>query len=99
MANQSVSQLQLYKTRSFTGLSESNHLSNAFLTEPHQLGMFFSYEFGYRYNNILNLITGGIGNTKTIESDNREYNWMLHSQNDRAIDVLGNLGDGGSTPG
>lgn len=95
--NQMVSQLQLYKTRSFTGLSESNHLSNAFLTQPHEMGMLLSYEFGYRYNNILNLITGGIGNTMTVT--NREYNWMLHSQTDRAIDIIGNLSDGGTTPG
>lgn len=97
MSNQVVSKLQLYKTRSFNGLSESNHLSNAFLTEPHQLGMLMSYEFGYRYNNILNLITGGIGNTMVVE--NREYNWMLHSQTDRAIDIVGNYSDGGGAPG
>lgn len=97
MANQLVSPLQLYRTRSFTGLSESNHLSNAFLTEPHQMGMLMAYEFGYRYNNILSLITGGIGNTMTV--DNREYNWMLHAQTDRAIDIVGNLSDGGTAPG
>lgn len=97
MANQAVNSLQLYKARSFTGLSESNHLSNAFLTQPHEMGMLMAYEFGYRYNNILSLITGGMGNTMTI--DNREYNWMLHAQSDRAIDIVQNLGDGGNSPG
>lgn len=98
--NNSVSPLQLYTTRDFTGLSESNHLSNAYLTEPEKVGSVLAYAFGQEYSkSILNLITGGIGNVKTIEINNHEYDWDLHTQGDRSVEVVGNLGDGGSTPG
>jgi hypothetical protein len=95
--NATVSPLQLYTTRNFAGLTESNHLSNAFLTEPEKVGAIMAYAFGISNNNVLSLLTGGIGNT--MEVGNREYEWQLHTQNERAIEVVGNLSDGGSTPG
>ncbi len=101
--NANISPLQLYTTRSFAGLTESNHLSNAFLTEPEKVGSILAYAFGtdYKYQNgqtsVLSLLTGGIGNTMYVS--NREYQWALHGQNDRAIEVVSNLSDGGTTPG
>jgi hypothetical protein len=95
--NATLSPLQLYTTRNFNGLTEQNHLSNAFLTEPEKVGAIMAYAFGFAHDNVLSLLTGGIGNT--MEISNREYQWALHAQNDRAIEVTGNLSDGGSTPG
>lgn len=80
-----VSPLQVYQSRDFTGLTESNHLSNAYLTEPEKIGSILAYAFGIQENNVLSLLTGGIGNTLYVT--NREYEWDLHSQSDRAIEV------------
>jgi hypothetical protein len=81
-----VSPLQIYSTRNFTGLTESNHLSNAYLTRPAQVGSMLAYAYGYQEDNVLTLLTGGIGNT--LEVDNREYEWDLHSQSERTIEVV-----------
>lgn len=86
-----VSPLQVYQTRNFNGLTESNHLSNAYLTEPEKVGSVLAYAFGIQENNVLSLLTGGIGNTLYVT--NREYEWDLHSQSDRAIEVVATSGD------
>jgi hypothetical protein len=95
--NQSVSPLQLYTTRNFAGLTESNHLAAAYLTEPEKMEGVLAYAFGLQNNNVISLLTGGIGNTREIT--NREYQWHLHGQNKRAIEVVEDCTDGNSTPG
>lgn len=80
-----VSDLQIYKSTNFSGLGETNHLSNAYLTEPEKLGSVLAYAAGIQADNVLSLLTGGIGNTVYVT--NREYEWDLHSQSDRAIEV------------
>lgn len=93
-----VSPLQVYQTRDFTGLTEANHLSNAYLTEPEKIGSVLAYAFGIQENNVLSLLTGGIGNTLYVS--NREYEWDLHSQSERAIEVaVDSPQASGSTPG
>ena len=94
-----VSPLQVYQTRNFNGLTDTNHLSNAYLTEPEKVGSVLAYAFGIQENNVLSLLTGGIGNTKYVQ--NREYEWDLHSQSERAIELAeatltANAGIGGS---
>lgn len=98
MANKTqVSPLQVYQTRDFSGLTESNNLSNAYLTEPEKIGSVLAYAFGIQENNVLSLLTGGIGNTLTVT--NREYEWDLHSQSDKAIEVASDTSGGNATPG
>jgi len=81
-----VSPLQVYQTRDINAsFTEANHLSNAYLTEPEKVGSILAYAFGTQENNVLSLLTGGIGNTLTVT--NREYEWDLHGQSDRAIEV------------
>lgn len=92
-----VSPLQVYQTRDFNGLVEANHLSNAYLTEPEKIGSVLAYAFGIQENNVLTLLTGGIGNTLYVS--NREYEWDLHSQSDRAIDVAEDSSGANETPG
>jgi hypothetical protein len=89
-----VSPLQVYQTRNFTGLTEANHLSNAYLTEPEKVGSVLAYAFGIQENNVLSLLTGGIGNTLYVS--NREYEWDLHAQSDRAIEIGANSPDASS---
>lgn len=80
-----ISPLQVYQSRDFSGLGETNHLSNAYLTEPEKVGSILAYAFGIQENNVLSLLTGGIGNTLYVS--NREYEWDYHSQSDKAIEV------------
>jgi hypothetical protein len=95
---QIVSPLQVYKApKSWAGLIDTARLTDALQTEPHKMGMFMAYHFGYEYNNFLNLITGGLGQTKIIESST--YDWNLHSQNMRALPLLDNMESGNTTPG
>jgi hypothetical protein len=93
----SVSPLQVYESRDFSGLTESNHLSNAYLTEPEKVGSVLAYAFGIQEDNVLSLLTGGIGNTLYV--NNREYEWDLHSQSDKAIEVIADTAGSNLTPG
>lgn len=92
-----VNGLQLYRGKRFSGLTDQNHLANAFLTEPDTISPVISYIFGYDYNNPLNLLTNGLKRYQTV--DNREYQWKLMGELDVAVPIIRNFGDGGSTPG
>jgi len=92
-----VNSLQLYQGKKFAGLTDTNHLATAFLTEPEAVNNTLSYVFGYKYNNPLSLFTGGLGKTKTLT--NRQYDWRLAGDLERPISVVRNLGDGSTTPG
>jgi hypothetical protein len=57
-----------------------------------------SYAYGYQEDNVLTLLTGGIGNTQTV--NNREYEWDLHSQSERTIEIVADSPQAASaTPG
>jgi len=66
-------------------MTESSHLSNAYLTEPERMDGVLAFAFGTQNENVLAMLTGGLGNTRTVE--NREYKWDLHGQVERAIEV------------
>ena len=73
-------------------------MSNAYLTEPEKVGSVLAYAFGIQENNVLSLLTGGIGNHLTVS--NREYEWDLHSQSEKAIECVVDSPDAsGTTPG
>lgn len=80
-----VSPIQIYQTRTFKGLHEANHLSNAYLTEPEKVGSIMAYAYGLQENNVISLLTGGIGNVLYV--NNKEYEWDLHAQAERTIEV------------
>lgn len=92
-----VNNLQLYQGKKFAGLTDTNNLATAFLTEPEMVNNTLSFVFGWKYKNPLSLFTGGLGRTRIL--NNREYGWRLIGDLERPIKVLRNLGDGGSTPG
>jgi hypothetical protein len=92
-----VSPLQLHKLRALpSGMTEADHLSQAYLTEPERMDSVLAYAFGTQNETVLSMLTGGIGNTRFIT--NREYTWDLHGQTERAIVITGAVNPG-SNPG
>jgi len=92
-----INGLQLYKTKWHAGLTEQNHLSRAFLSEPHTMSTVVSRIFGAQGANPLQYLTSGMGRAQEI--GNREYDWFLQGDDEKAIEVIGNFGDGSTTPG
>jgi hypothetical protein len=78
-------------------MTESSHLSNAYLTEPERMDGVLAFAFGTQNENVLAMLTGGLGNTRFIE--NREYKWDLHGQVERSIEVSGDPITTGDKPG
>ena len=98
MNQQNVSPLQLHQLRKLpSGMTESQHLSNAYLTEPERMDGVLAFAFGTQNENVLAMLTGGLGNTRFI--DNREYKWDLHGQTEVAIEISGDPITSGDKPG
>lgn len=92
-----VNNLQLYQGKKFAGLTDTNHLANAFLTEPEMVNNTLSFVFGFKYKNPLSMFTGGLGRTRIL--NNREYQWRLIGDLERPIAIVRNLLNGNTTPG
>lgn len=58
-------------------------LSNALLTEPHKVSTVLSYIFGRYENSTVDFLTAGLG--KTIITENRQYEWPVMIEADKAI--------------
>lgn len=103
MDNGVLNTLQLYKTKYFSGLVEENMLSNALLTKPHEVSTVLSYIFGrFDQGNIIDFITNGLG--RTVQIENREYEWPVMIEHDKAIAIkdakwMGNSISSTDTPG
>ena len=98
MNQANVSPLQLHQLRKLpSGMTESSHLSNAYLTEPERMDGVLAFAFGTQNENVLAMLTGGLGNTRFIE--NREYKWDLHGQVERSIEISGDPITTGDKPG
>jgi len=55
-----VSPLQLHKLRALpSGMTESDHLSQAYLTEPERMDAVLAYAFGTQNETVLSMLTGG----------------------------------------
>ena len=86
MENNVLNTLQLFRTKFFSGLVDENMLSNALVTQPHKISPVISYIFGrFDQGNIIDFITNGAGRTQTIE--NREYEWDVMIEHDKAIAI------------
>jgi hypothetical protein len=86
MENNVLNFLQLYKTKWFSDLVDENKLSNALLTKPHEISTVLSYIFGtVDPQSSIDFITSGLGKTVTIE--NREYEWPVMIEQDRAVTI------------
>lgn len=84
MENNLTNSLQLFKTKWSSDLADERMLSNLLLTEPHKASTVISYIFGrFDQGNILDFLTNGMGQTMTIE--NREYEWDVMIEHDKAV--------------
>src|SRR4030042_3661350 len=96
MENNLLNTLQLYKTKCSSDLVDERMISNMLLTEPHKATSVISYIFGrFDQGNILDYLTNGIGQTMTIE--NREYEWDVMIEHDKAVAIRATIVDGSST--
>ncbi len=87
MNNNLLNDLQLYRTKYFSDLVDENMLTNALVTRPHEVSPVISYIFGYfNQGNVIDYITNGLGNTVTTE--NRQYEWSVAIEHDKAIPIL-----------
>lgn len=78
-----LNNLQLFKSKYFADLVDENMLSNALLTEPHKVSTVLSYIFGRYENSTVDFLTAGLG--KTIVTENRQYEWPVMIESDKAI--------------
>lgn len=89
MNNNLLNNLQLYRGKRFADLVDENMISNALLTNPHQVSGLLSLVFGTKDDGVstaIDLITGGLGKTMII--NNREYEWSVMIDQDHAVNIL-----------
>jgi len=91
MNNSILNGLQLYRKKTASGLADQNMLANLLLTKPFETTTVLSQIFGgYQGEsyNVLDFLTRGMGRTKTLEVDNREYEWAVEIDQDEAIPIV-----------
>ena len=89
MNNNLLNGLQLYRGKRFSDLVDENMISNALLTNPHQVSGLLSLVFGTKDDGVstaIDMITGGLGKTMVI--DNREYEWSVMIDGDHAVNIM-----------
>lgn len=87
MQNSVLNGLQLYHTKRFEGLVDTNMISNALLSQPHEVSDMLSYVFGTLDDQSpLNFLTGGLGRKMVIE--NEQYQWRLMVESDKPVTIL-----------
>lgn len=93
--NTLLNNLQLYRGRKFSDLVDENMISNALLTRPHEISGLLSLVFGTKDDGVstaIDMITGGLGKTMTIE--NREYEWSVMVDQEKAVNIRWAKADG-----
>jgi len=86
MTNTVLNGLQLYRAKWFSDLVDENMLSNALMTKPHEVSTILSYVFGTYESSVIDFLTSGLGKTVTVE--NRQYEWPVMIQHDKAIEIF-----------
>lgn len=97
-----ISDLQITEGNWHAGLTQANHLSTFFLTEPALASEVVTRVYNKRndYKNALSFLTTGMGRTK--ELNNIVYRWPLAGDSEKAVPISiaqSTYGDGSSTPG
>ena len=85
MDNTSLNNLVLYRSKRFTDLVDENMLATALLTKPYEVSTVLSYVFGKYESNTLDFLTMGLG--KTLSVENRQYEWPVMIESDKAITI------------
>jgi hypothetical protein len=83
MQDSILNNLQLYRTKYFSDLVDENMLSNALMTKPYEVSTVLSYIFGRYENSSIDFLTSGLG--KTVVTENRQYEWPVMIESDKAI--------------
>ena len=105
MDNGILNNLTLYRGKWFSDLIDTNKISLASQQRPHEVGTILSYVFGTKdagYSTSLDMLTGGLGNTMTIQEE--VYEWGVMIDQDRAVTICDAKWNGAeitdnSTPG
>ena len=93
--NTLLNNLQLYRGRKFSDLVDENMISNALLTRPHEISGLLSLVFGTKDDGVstaIDMITGGLGKTMTIE--NRAYEWAVMVDEEKVVNIRWAKADG-----
>lgn len=85
MDNSTLNNLVLYRSKRFSDLVDENMLATALLTKPYEVSTVISYVFGRYESNTLDFLTMGLGKTLVIE--NRQYEWPVMIESDKAITI------------
>ena len=88
MDNGILNNLTLYRGKWFSDLIDTNKISYASQQRPHEVGTILSYVFGTKdagYSTSLDMLTGGLGNTMTIQEDT--FEWGVMVDQDRAVTI------------
>jgi hypothetical protein len=85
MDNTTLNNLVLYRSKRFSDLVDENMLATALLTKPYEVSTVISYVFGKYENSTLDFLTMGLGKTLVIE--NRQYEWPVMIESDKAITI------------
>jgi hypothetical protein len=88
MDNGILNNLTLYRGKWFSDLIDTNKISMASQPRPHEVGTILSYVFGTKdagYSTSLDMLTGGLGNTMTIQEE--VYEWGVMIDQDRAVTI------------
>lgn len=88
MENNYLNGLELYRGKQFADLVDENMISNMLQTRPHEVASVISYVFGVKddgYGTSIDFLTGGLGKTMII--DNRQFEWNVLIDTDRAIEI------------
>lgn len=83
--NGRLNSLQVYQTKWFSGLVDEAMISNALQSKPHVISPILSHVFGKFNENALDYLTKGTGRTMTITE--REYEWSLMGEDEKAITI------------
>tara|TARA_R110000744_G_scaffold260846_1_gene375739 strand:+ start:3613 stop:5046 length:1434 start_codon:yes stop_codon:yes gene_type:complete len=89
-----INGLQLYRTKWHSGLTQQNHLSSAYLTEPEVMSTLVTRIFGMQGSNPIQYLTSGMGRSREI--GNREYDWHLQGDDEKAVAISGNFAEYGA---
>lgn len=92
-----INGLEVYKTKWHSGLTQQNHLASAYLTEPDTFDTLVTRMFGMQGANPLSYLTAGTGRKKEI--GNREFEWYLQGDDEKAIAIIDAMGNDNGTPG
>lgn len=88
MDNSILNSLQLYKGKRFSDLIDTNKISSVSKQSPYQVATVLSWVFGTKdggYSTSLDMITGGLGNTLTI--DRPSFEWEVWLEGDKAVTI------------